>query len=62
MKYYSPRTHVCIVRVAREPYRLAWAGLTLLTAIDGRRCIPHVVHVSGACLSSSCTPRARLTI
>ncbi|KAI0729261.1 hypothetical protein C8Q72DRAFT_319688 [Fomitopsis betulina] len=47
VKYYSPRTNVCIIRVAREPYRIAWAGVTMLTAIDGQRYIPNVVHVSG---------------
>ncbi|KAH9930075.1 uncharacterized protein B0H18DRAFT_1083985 [Fomitopsis serialis] len=46
VKYYSPRTHVCIIRVARDPHRIAWAGVSLLTAIDGQRYIPHVVHVS----------------
>jgi len=47
VKYYSPRTNVCIIRVARDPCRIAWAGVTMLTAIDGRRYIPNVVHVSG---------------
>ncbi|KZT73584.1 hypothetical protein DAEQUDRAFT_721650 [Daedalea quercina L-15889] len=47
VKYYSPRTNVCIIRVARDPYRIAWAGVTMLTSIDGQRYIPNVVHVSG---------------
>lgn len=47
VKYFSPRTNVCIVRVARDQHRTARAAVTLLAAIDGRRCVPHVVHVSG---------------
>jgi len=47
VKYFSPTTNLSIVRVAREPYRTAWAGITLMTAIKKQRCIPHVEHVSG---------------
>ena len=47
VKYYSPATNVCIIRVARDQHNLAWAALTLLTSIDGVRYIPNVVHVSG---------------
>ncbi|KAI0951539.1 hypothetical protein AcW1_008561 [Taiwanofungus camphoratus] len=47
VKYFSPRTNVCIVRVARDQHRTARAAVTLLAAVDGRRCVPHVVHVSG---------------
>ncbi|EMD35806.1 hypothetical protein CERSUDRAFT_66255 [Gelatoporia subvermispora B] len=47
VKYYSPRTNMCIIRVAREQHRIAWAALTLLSAIDGQRFLPHVVHVAG---------------
>ena len=48
VKYFSPKTNLCIIRVARDPHKLAWASVTLITAIDGRRYVPHVVHVSGA--------------
>jgi ribonuclease P/MRP protein subunit POP5 len=47
VKYYSPATSVCIIRVARDQHNLAWGALTLLTSIDGLRYIPNVVHVSG---------------
>ncbi|KAI0328267.1 hypothetical protein GY45DRAFT_1347271 [Cubamyces sp. BRFM 1775] len=47
IKYFSPRTNLCIIRVARDPHKIAWASVTLLNAIDGRRYIPNVVHVSG---------------
>ncbi|CDO75116.1 hypothetical protein BN946_scf185010.g41 [Trametes cinnabarina] len=47
IKYFSPRTNLCIIRVARDPHKIAWASVTLMTAIDGRKYIPHVVHVSG---------------
>ena len=47
VKYYSPATNVCIIRVARDQHKLAWGALTLLTSIEGLRYIPNVVHVSG---------------
>ncbi|KAF7298945.1 Ribonuclease P/MRP protein subunit POP5 [Mycena indigotica] len=47
VKYYSPMTNICIIRVGREPHKIAWAAVTLLTAIEGRRYIPNVLHLSG---------------
>ncbi|KAJ7143202.1 hypothetical protein C8R43DRAFT_1089063 [Mycena crocata] len=47
VKYYSPTTNICIIRVARDHHRIAWGALTLLTAIDGGRYIPNVIHLSG---------------
>ena len=47
VKYFSPTTNLCIIRVARDHHRIAWGALTLLTGIDDFRIIPHVVHVSG---------------
>ncbi|KAF8813543.1 hypothetical protein BYT27DRAFT_7251069 [Phlegmacium glaucopus] len=47
VKYYSPATNVCIIRVARDHHNIAWGALTLLTSIEGLRFIPNVVHVSG---------------
>ncbi|KZV98730.1 hypothetical protein EXIGLDRAFT_727057 [Exidia glandulosa HHB12029] len=47
VKYYSPTTRVCIIRVARDHHQIAWAGATLLSQIDGAKFIPHVVHLSG---------------
>ncbi|KAI0346255.1 hypothetical protein BDW22DRAFT_1405164 [Trametopsis cervina] len=47
IKYYSPTTNVCIIRVARDHHGIAWAGVTLITSIEGRRFIPNVVHLSG---------------
>lgn len=47
VKYCSPATNVCIIRVARDQHNIAWGALTLLTSIDGLRYIPNVVHVSG---------------
>lgn len=47
VKYYSPMTNVCIIRVARDQHNIAWAGLTMVTAIEGVRVIPNVVHLSG---------------
>lgn len=47
VKYFSPRTNLCIIRVARDPHKLAWASVSLMTTIDGKKFIPHVVHVSG---------------
>ncbi|KAI0701210.1 hypothetical protein BC835DRAFT_269174 [Cytidiella melzeri] len=47
IKYYSPTTNVCIIRVARDQHCIAWAGVTLMTSVEGRRFIPNVVHLSG---------------
>jgi len=47
VKYFSPITNLCIIRVARDHHRIAWGAVTLLTVIDDVRVIPHVVHVSG---------------
>ncbi|KAH9481858.1 Ribonuclease P/MRP protein subunit POP5 [Psilocybe cubensis] len=47
VKYFSPTTNICIIRVARDQHNVAWGALTLLSIIDGVRYIPNVVHVSG---------------
>lgn len=48
VKYYSPQTGICIIRVARDHHKVAWAGLTLLSNIEGHVFVPNVVHLSGA--------------
>ncbi|KAJ7159930.1 hypothetical protein C8R43DRAFT_993923 [Mycena crocata] len=48
VKYYSPATNHCIIRVARDHHRMVWGAVSLLTAIDGTRYIPNVVNISGA--------------
>ncbi|KIJ14392.1 hypothetical protein PAXINDRAFT_116069 [Paxillus involutus ATCC 200175] len=47
IKYFSPTTNLCIIRVARDQHTLAWGAVTLLSSINGSQVIPHVVHVSG---------------
>ncbi|KAF8071518.1 hypothetical protein FPV67DRAFT_1481520 [Lyophyllum atratum] len=47
VKYYSPTTNICIIRVARDHHRIAWGAVTLLSSIEGVRYIPNVVHLSG---------------
>ena len=47
VKYFSPTTNLCIIRVAREHHRMAWGAVTLLSQINGMYCIPHMVHLSG---------------
>ncbi|KIO34696.1 hypothetical protein M407DRAFT_240514, partial [Tulasnella calospora MUT 4182] len=47
VKYYSPTTKICIIRVARDHHRIAWAAITLITELRNQACIPHVIHVSG---------------
>ncbi|KJA25032.1 hypothetical protein HYPSUDRAFT_199957 [Hypholoma sublateritium FD-334 SS-4] len=47
VKYFSPTTNLCIIRVARDHHNMAWAAVTLLTAIEGVRYIPNVIHLSG---------------
>ncbi|KAF8874004.1 hypothetical protein BD779DRAFT_1651843 [Infundibulicybe gibba] len=47
VKYYSPMTNICIIRVARDHHKIAWGATTLLTSIEGQRYIPNVIHLSG---------------
>ncbi|KAI0075996.1 hypothetical protein K474DRAFT_1310219 [Panus rudis PR-1116 ss-1] len=47
IKYYSPTTNICIIRVARDQHQIAWAGVTLLTNIEGKKYVPNIVHLSG---------------
>ncbi|TFK18774.1 hypothetical protein FA15DRAFT_760467 [Coprinopsis marcescibilis] len=47
VKYYSPTTNTAIIRVSRDHHKIAWAGLAMITTIDGTRYIPNVVHLSG---------------
>ncbi|KAF5381889.1 hypothetical protein D9757_007556 [Collybiopsis confluens] len=47
VKYYSPVTNICIIRVGRDQHKIAWGGLTLLESVQGVRCIPYVIHLSG---------------
>jgi hypothetical protein len=52
VKYFSPTTHLCIIRVARgEAAHTTWAALVLLDRIgnnDEYKVVPYVIHVSGA--------------
>jgi RNase P/RNase MRP subunit POP5 len=56
VKYFSPMTNVCIIRVAREQHKVAWGAVTLLSMVDRQRVVPNVVHVSGASLPAA-SPR-----
>jgi len=50
VKYLSPATSTFILRVSRAHYRIAWAALSLMTAIpvkDGKNCMFKVVRVCG---------------
>lgn len=47
LKYFSPRTHVGILRVSRPYFRKAWASLTLINKINDRPVIIKVLRVSG---------------
>ncbi|KAF9525787.1 hypothetical protein CPB83DRAFT_870696 [Crepidotus variabilis] len=47
VKYFSPTTNLCIIRVARDQHKIAWGALTLLTSVEGEKCIPNVIHISG---------------
>ena len=60
VKYFSPMTNLCIVRVARgTAASTTWAALVLLDRVSsggggqGQKVIPHVIHVSGASLFPS---------
>jgi RNase P/RNase MRP subunit POP5 len=52
VKYFSPMTRLCIVRVARGiAARTTWAAVALMDRVgggEGSRVVPHVIHVSGA--------------
>jgi ribonuclease P/MRP protein subunit POP5 len=54
VKYYSPTTNLCIIRIGREHVRTAWGAVTLLSSIEGRHVIPNVIHVSGSVLNAAC--------
>ncbi|KAL0577103.1 RNA-binding protein pop5 [Marasmius crinis-equi] len=47
VKYFSPTTHICIVRVARDHHKIAWGAVTMLKSIEGVGILPNVIHVSG---------------
>jgi len=47
VKYFSPVTNLCIIRVGRDQHQIAWGAITLLTTLEGERFIPHVIHCSG---------------
>ncbi|KAI8616285.1 hypothetical protein BC830DRAFT_1041895, partial [Chytriomyces sp. MP71] len=47
VKYYSPMTGVGIVRVQRDMCKQVWAALTMLTEVQGVKCLLSVFHVSG---------------
>lgn len=47
VKYFSPTTQICIVRVARDHHTTVWGGITLLRMLNGTSIIPHVIHLSG---------------
>jgi len=55
VKYFSPATNLCILRVARgSATNTTWAALVLLNRVgpgagngEGRKVVPHVIHVSG---------------
>ncbi|KAJ7596910.1 hypothetical protein C8J56DRAFT_1000989 [Mycena floridula] len=47
VKYFSPATNMCIIRVARDQHTIARGAVTLLTSIEGVKIIPNIIHVSG---------------
>ncbi|KAJ3717070.1 hypothetical protein FB446DRAFT_736738 [Lentinula raphanica] len=47
VKYCSPTTNICIIRVGRDQHNIVWGALTLLDGLEDMKFIPNVVHVSG---------------
>ena len=47
IRYFSPATSTGIVRIARDHYRIVWAGLTFIRELSGRECVITVRRVSG---------------
>ena len=45
--YYSPLTTLTMMRIARQHYRIIWAGITLLNSIMGIPVLPRVLAISG---------------
>ncbi|KAG2359364.1 hypothetical protein BDR07DRAFT_1452406 [Suillus spraguei] len=55
VKYFSPTTNLCIIRVARDHHRIAWGAVTLLTGIHDSgsfRCKHHVGTIKHAQVSA----------
>ncbi|KAL5526719.1 POP5 [Sanghuangporus sanghuang] len=47
VKYFSPTTNLCIIRVARDHHRIAWGAVTCIRKMQDRVYLPNVIHVSG---------------
>lgn len=47
VKYFNDSTWMCIIRCARSHYKILWAGLTLLTSLNGTPAIVRILHVGG---------------
>ena len=47
VKYFSQTTSLCIMRVARDHFRIAWGGLSFMNELDGIRVVPRVIGCSG---------------
>ena len=54
VKYLSPTTGLCILRVARDHYRIVWLALTLLTELAGHACLVRVLHIGGKPKAAAC--------
>lgn len=47
VKYFSPTTNLCIIRVGRDHHRIAWGAVTLVKKLQGKTYLPNVIHLSG---------------
>jgi len=47
VKYWNYHTNLCIVRSARDHYRMVWTAMTFATRIKGRAVTFRSLHVSG---------------
>lgn len=47
VKYFSPTTQICVVRVARDHHTIVWGAITLLRVLGSVTVISHVIHLSG---------------
>ena len=47
VKYYSPVTRLCLLRVARDGAATLWASLTLIRSIKGQAVCIRVLHSGG---------------
>jgi len=47
IKYFSPKTNLCIVRCSRSTLQMVWASISFIRRIRSVEVCPRVLHVGG---------------